>query len=55
MNEYFRDQFKGFEIIVVNDGSLDDTGEIVLRSKEKIPSIKYIGYEENRGKGCRKN
>jgi dolichyl-phosphate beta-glucosyltransferase len=36
---------------VVNDGSRDDTREVVLREKEKTASLRYEGYEENRGKG----
>lgn len=51
IDDYFRSRFRGFEIIVVNDGSLDDTRDIVLRARGKITSIKYVGYRENRGKG----
>ena len=35
----------------MNDGSLDDTEDIVSGAKKEIPSIKYAGYKENRGKG----
>ena len=51
VDKYLQDYFKGFEMIVVNDGSLDETEEVVIKAKDKIPSIKYIGYKENRGKG----
>jgi len=51
IDEYFQDRFKKFEIIVVNDGSRDDTAEIVLKTRYKIRSIKLIGYKVNKGKG----
>ena len=34
--------FRDFEVIVVNDGSKDDTGEIVKRYAEKDKRIRYI-------------
>lgn len=39
------------EIIVVVDGFLDKTYELLLNHKSKIRSLKVFGYEENRGKG----
>lgn len=40
-----------FEIIVVNDGSRDNTLE-VLRQEEKLdPNIRIITYSQNKGKG----
>jgi dolichyl-phosphate beta-glucosyltransferase len=51
IDEYLKNRFKGFEIIVVNDGSQDNTAEIVLKTRDKIKSIKLIGYEVNKGKG----
>ncbi|MBE0425214.1 MAG: glycosyltransferase family 2 protein [Nitrospirae bacterium] len=51
IDEYLRSCFKNYEIIVVNDGSFDNTGDIVLGAGEKITSVKYIGYQPNRGKG----
>lgn len=51
IDEYFKNRFEGFEIIIVNDGSQDNTAKVVLKAQEKIKSIRLIGYEVNKGKG----
>ncbi len=40
-----------FDIIVVNDGSRDETKAEIIRAKEDDPRIHMISYKENRGKG----
>src|SRR3972149_6478692 len=40
-----------YEIIVVNDGSTDDTAAVVERFTKMIPGLRVTGYGENRGKG----
>jgi len=40
-----------YEIIVVNDGSLDDTATVVEHFTKMIPNLQLTGYEQNRGKG----
>ena len=41
-----------FEVIIVNDGSADDTGAIAEGLAEKIPQVKAVHHEKNRGYGA---
>ncbi|MBC5809806.1 MAG: glycosyltransferase [Candidatus Eremiobacteraeota bacterium] len=45
-----RQQISG-EIIVVDDGSPDDTAERAARLRETVPSLRVLTYKRNRGKG----
>ena len=47
LKEYLSQNFDAFEIIVVNDGSSDKSGEIL----KNISGIKLISLTQNRGKG----
>ena len=40
-----------YEIIVVDDGSKDDTTAVAERFMKMIPNLRVTGYGENRGKG----
>ncbi len=40
-----------FEVIMVDDGSTDSSGEIAKSYAEKYPNFHYL-YKENNGLGC---
>ena len=40
-----------YEIIVVNDGSVDDTKQKIINLKKIHPQIKLVSYKNNKGKG----
>lgn len=43
-----------FEVIMVDDGSTDSSGEIAKAYAEKYPNFHYL-YKENNGLGCARN
>lgn len=53
INKYMENNlsFATYEIIVVNDGSTDNTAEIILNNKEKFQNTRLISYAPNKGKG----
>lgn len=44
-------RFQDYEIIVVDDGSIDSTAEIVRKFSKKNEHVKLIRYQQNMGKG----
>ena len=48
-NEYLSSTFYDYELIIVNDGSKDNTADII--EKHKNEHIRHVSYEQNRGKG----
>ncbi|HEY3490933.1 MAG TPA: dolichyl-phosphate beta-glucosyltransferase [Candidatus Deferrimicrobiaceae bacterium] len=48
---YLGDAGWTFELIVVDDGSSDDTFEVARRFADGIPSVRVIRNDSNRGKG----
>ena len=40
-----------YELLLVNDGSIDKTGQIIKEEEMRDPHVKSISYKENKGKG----
>lgn len=53
INSVLDQTFKNFELIIVNDGSTDDTESILLTYDD--PRIKVISLEKNSGRGAARN
>ena len=53
MKDYLRQQntWDDYEIIVVSDGSSDDTNSVVKSLRKDFESLKLIAYPKNKGKG----
>ncbi len=51
IDNYLSKQDYGYEIMVVNDGSSDDTAGVVEKIKSEIDNLKLIDNKENHGKG----
>lgn len=49
--EYLKQIDKEIEVIVVDDGSSDNTTKVAEKMKSDIKNLKVINYGENRGKG----
>jgi glycosyltransferase involved in cell wall biosynthesis len=43
---------KSFEVIVVDDGSADQTGAIVKRLADELPGVRLVQHPSNRGYGA---
>ncbi len=44
-----------YEVIMVNDGSTDNTLELIKSTAKKYPNISYYSHEKNRGGGAARN
>ena len=47
--------YKNLEIIIVNDGSIDDTEKIAKEWQEKDKRVRYLKYQSNRGLPAARN
>lgn len=52
ISRYLTKQNYRAEILVINDGSKDKTGEIVKEIESSVPLLKFINNEKNHGKGA---
>src|SRR5262245_23435690 len=48
---YLRDHFPAFALLVVDDGSRDQTATVVTVAFQGEPRARLISYQPNRGKG----
>lgn len=51
VSEFLKTQPFGFEIVVVSDGSKDNTSGVVNGLKTSIANLKFLDNKENHGKG----
>lgn len=49
--EYLQSRGEPFEIIVVDDGSHDETADVVEKYSQTRPEVRLISYQPNQGKG----
>lgn len=51
VHTYLSNNFKNFEIIIVDDGSVDNTLKIIRKLSKNLNNIDFISYKNNKGKG----
>ncbi len=50
-----RQDYDNYELIIVNDGSKDETNELIHTYSNKIPSLQYIEHPKNLGASMARN
>ena len=48
---YMASNFEDWEVVVSNDGSRDRTKEIMTALSQSIDGLRFVSYDDNRGKG----
>ncbi|MEK6849245.1 MAG: glycosyltransferase, partial [Nanoarchaeota archaeon] len=51
LHNYLKSLPYSFELIVGDDGSTDDTKQVVTAFAKKHKNVRYVGYPVNKGKG----
>ena len=44
-----------FEVVMVNDGSTDGTGQLIEELARRYAHIRYVSHDRNRGGGAARN
>ena len=52
INDYLQRQKFSSELLIIDDGSTDNTVKVVREFKQRIPSLRLIENQNNRGKGA---
>ena len=51
IKDIFAEYVQNYEVIIINDGSLDETLKVILEEQQSDPHIKVLTYPTNKGKG----
>lgn len=51
VSEFLKKQAFSYEILVINDGSKDNTAGVVQKLESQIPNLRLVNNKENHGKG----
>ena len=55
LDSVLRQSWPALELVVVDDASTDETAEVVERYRTKLPSLRYLRHERNRGNAAARN